>query len=45
MGVIQAKVVKDKKPALSTGWDLDMKNGLLILKDMNVHCSVFTCLN
>lgn len=26
MGVIQAKVVKDRKPALSTGWDLDRKN-------------------
>lgn len=25
MGVIQAKVEKDRKPALSTGWDLDMK--------------------
>lgn len=25
MGVIQAKVVKDRKPALSRGWDLDME--------------------
>lgn len=25
MGVIQAKVVKDRKPALSRGWDLDIE--------------------
>ena len=28
MGVIQAKVVKDRKPALSKGWDLDMENAM-----------------
>lgn len=28
MGVIQAKVVNDKKPALSTGWDLHRRNDI-----------------
>lgn len=29
MGVIQAKVANDMKPALSTGWDLHIRNGIL----------------
>lgn len=38
MGVIQAKVVKDRKPALSTGWDLDMQTPLNIRSVMGKIC-------